>query len=39
MAYLSYYIAENKIKGQIKEKPDDYGPLWDNYLYTIIKIL
>jgi len=27
MAYFMYNITQNKIKGQIKEKADDYGPL------------
>jgi len=26
-AYLFYYFSEQKIKGQIEEKPDDNGPL------------
>ena len=25
--YLFYYIANEKIKGQIREKPDDFGPI------------
>ena len=25
--YLFYYIATQKVKGQIREKPDDFGPI------------
>jgi membrane-associated phospholipid phosphatase len=25
--YLFYYIANEKVKGQIREKPDDFGPI------------
>lgn len=26
-AYFIYYLAREKIKGKIREKPDDYGPI------------
>jgi membrane-associated phospholipid phosphatase len=26
-AFLIYYLAEQKIKGKIREKPDDFGPI------------
>ena len=25
--YLFYYIANEKVKGQIRVKPDDFGPI------------
>jgi membrane-associated phospholipid phosphatase len=25
--YLFYHLASQKVKGQIREKPDDYGPI------------
>jgi membrane-associated phospholipid phosphatase len=26
-AYFVYYLVREKIKGKIREKPDDYGPI------------
>ena len=25
--YLFYYLATQKVKGHIREKPDDFGPI------------
>jgi uncharacterized protein YneF (UPF0154 family) len=27
VGYFFYYIATQKVKGQIREKPDDFGPI------------